>query len=104
MGWIYLLVAGILECFWAIGLKYSDGFTKLWPSVISAALIILSLGLLSLAMRTIPVGTAYAVWSGIGAALLACYGILFAGEPTGAMRLVCIAMIIGAVIGLKLFS
>lgn len=104
MGWIYLLVAGILECFWAIGLKYSDGFTKLWPSVISAALIILSLGLLSLAMRTIPVGTAYAVWSGIGAALLACYGIFFAGEPTGVMRLLCIAMIILAVIGLKLFA
>lgn len=63
MGWIYLLIAGVLECLWALGLKYSDGFTRLWPSLITAALIVISLGLLSLAMRTIPVGTAYAVWS-----------------------------------------
>jgi len=104
MGWIYLLIAGVLECLWAIGLKYSEGFTRLWPSLITGALIVLSLTLLSLAMRTIPVGTAYAVWSGIGASALAIVGILFMQEPGGLVRLGCIGMIITGVIGLKLFS
>ncbi len=104
MGWIYLLIAGILECLWAIGLKYSDGFTKLWPSLITAVLIVVSLTLLSLAMRTIPVGTAYAVWSGIGASALAVVGITFMQEPGGVIRLMCIGMIIAGVVGLKLFG
>ncbi len=104
MGWIYLLIAGVLECLWAIGLKHSDGFTRLWPSVITAILIVISLGLLSLAMRTIPVGTAYAVWSGIGASALAVVGILFMQEPGGLIRIGCIGMIIAGVIGLKLFA
>jgi len=102
MGWIYLLIAGVLECLWAIGLKYSDGFSRLWPSLITGALIMLSLTLLSLAMRTIPVGTAYAVWSGIGASALAVVGILFMQEPGGLVRIGCIGMIIMGVIGLKL--
>lgn len=104
MGWIYLLIAGVLECLWAIGLKYSDGFTRLWPSLITAVLIVASLTLLSIAMRTIPVGTAYAVWTGIGASVLALSGILFMEEPGGLVRLGCIGMIIAGVIGLKLFS
>ncbi|WP_027855192.1 DMT family transporter [Marinobacterium litorale] len=104
MGWIYLLIAGLLECLWAIGLKYSDGFTRFWPSVITAVLIVVSLTLLSFAMRTIPVGTAYAVWSGIGASALALVGVLFMQEPGGLIRMLCIGMIIGGVVGLKLFG
>jgi len=102
MGWIYLLIAGLLECLWAIGLKYSDGFTRLWPSLITGVLILISLTLLSLAMRTIPVGTAYAVWSGIGASALAVTGILFLQEPGGLIRIGCIGLIILGVVGLKL--
>lgn len=104
MGWIYLLIAGILECLWALGLKYSDGFTRLWPSLITGVLILISLTLLSLAMRTIPVGTAYAVWSGIGASALAVVGIVFMQEPGGLIRMGCIGMIIAGVVGLKLFG
>ena len=104
MGWIYLLIAGILECLWALGLKYSDGFTRLWPSLITGVLILISLVLLSLAMRTIPVGTAYAVWSGIGASALAVVGIVFMQEPGGLIRMGCIGMIIAGVVGLKLFG
>jgi len=102
MGWIYLLIAGVLECAWAIGLKQSDGFTKLWPSLITAALIMASLTLLSLAMRTIPVATAYAVWAGIGAVLLTIVGILWLKEPGGLVRIACIGMIVLGVVGLKL--
>lgn len=101
MAWFYLIVAGVLESLWAVGLKHSEGFTKLWPSLISASLIVISLFLLSLAMRVIPVGTAYAVWTGIGVALLAVYGILFIDEPVHLLRLTCIAMIVIGVIGLK---
>lgn len=104
MGWVYLLIAGVLECFWAIGLKYSDGFTKLWPSLISAGLIILSLTLLSMAMKTIPVGTAYAVWAGIGAVLLTFYGIFFMAESASLIRLACIFCIVAGVAGLKYFT
>lgn len=104
MGWIYLCIAGVLECLWAVGLKYSDGFTRLWPSLISVILIILSLGLLSVAMRTIPVGTAYAVWTGIGAAILASCGILFMDESGSLIRIACIGMIVAGVCGLKLFA
>ncbi|MBN0987314.1 DMT family transporter [Amphritea pacifica] len=104
MGWIYLCIAGVLECLWAVGLKYSDGFTRLWPSLISVILIIVSLGLLSVAMRTIPVGTAYAVWTGIGAAILASCGILFMDESGSLIRIACIGMIVAGVGGLKLFA
>jgi quaternary ammonium compound-resistance protein SugE len=97
-------VAGVLECCWAVGLKHSDGFTKLLPSLISATLIVVSLGLLSMAMRTIPVGTAYAVWSGIGASILAIYGILYMDESSNTLRIICIFMIILGVGGLKLFE
>ncbi|MDO6564508.1 multidrug efflux SMR transporter [Amphritea sp. 1_MG-2023] len=104
MGWIYIFIAGVLECLWAVGLKHSDGFTRLWPSVISIVLIVVSLGLLSLAMRTIPVGTAYAVWTGIGASILATYGILFMDESGSFLRVICIGMIVAGVGGLKLFA
>ena len=104
MGWIYLMIAGLLECCWAVGLKHSNGFTKLWPSAITLVLIAFSLALLSLAMRTIPVGTAYAVWAGIGAAMIAVYGIAFMGEPVNVVRVACILMIIASVAGLKYFA
>ncbi|WP_067866892.1 DMT family transporter [Neptuniibacter marinus] len=104
MGWVYLAIAGLIECGWAIGLKYSDGFTRLWPSVISAVLIVVSLGLLSLAMRTIPVGTAYAAWSGIGAVALASYGIIFLGESGSFVRILCIFLIVTGLAGLKFFE
>lgn len=104
MGWVYLAIAGFFEFFWAIGLKQSDGFSKFWPSVITAVLIVASLFLLSLAMRTIPIGTAYAVWSGIGAALLAIYGITFLNESASLLRIACILMIIGGVAGLKFLA
>jgi len=102
MSWVYLVIAGVLEFLWAIGLKQSDGFTKLWPSIISAILIVVSLALLSLAMRTIPVGTAYAVWSGIGASTLVIFGMVFMNEPISLVRIACLCMIVGGVVGLQL--
>lgn len=104
MGWVYLIAAGILECFWAIGLKYSDGLTKVWPAIISAIIIILSLTLLSWALKTIPIGTAYAVWTGIGASLIAIYGIVFSGESASLLRLACILLIVVGIAGLKYFA
>jgi quaternary ammonium compound-resistance protein SugE len=101
MPWIYLLLAGLLEIGWAIGLKYTDGFTKLWPSVITVLVMALSFGLLSLALRAIPMGTAYAVWTGIGAAGTAAVGMAFLGEPRDIIRIVCLLLIIGGVVGLK---
>jgi quaternary ammonium compound-resistance protein SugE len=101
MAWIYLLLAGLLEIGWAIGLKYTDGFTRLWPSVATAVTMAASFGLLSLALRTIPMGTAYAVWTGIGAAGTAAFGMAFLGESRDVIRLVCLLLIIGGVAGLK---
>lgn len=101
MAWIYLLLAGLLEIGWAIGLKYTDGFTRLWPSVATALTMAASFGLLSLALRTIPMGTAYAVWTGIGAAGTAAFGMLFLGEARDVIRLICLLLIIGGVAGLK---
>jgi len=104
MAWVYLFIAGILECLWAIGLKQSDGFTKFWPSAISAVLIVVSLVLLSIAMRHIPIGTAYAVWTGIGASTLVIVGMVFMNEPASLARIACLCMIVGGVIGLQLVS
>jgi len=101
MPWIYLLLAGLLEIGWAIGLKYTDGFTRLWPSVATALTMAASFGLLSLALRAIPMGTAYAVWTGIGAAGTAAFGMVFLGESRDVIRLVCLLLIIGGVAGLK---
>lgn len=104
MAWIYLGIAGLFECGWAISLKYSDGFTKLWPSLLTVLLLAVSMLLLSLAVRTIPVGSAYAVWTGIGAVGVAVLGMVLFDEPTDAIRLICILLIISGVIGLKVFS
>jgi quaternary ammonium compound-resistance protein SugE len=104
MPWIYLLMAGFLEIGWAVGLKFTHGFTRLWPSVGTAAAMIASMLLLSLAVKTIPVGTAYAVWTGIGAAGTAFLGMLLLGEPRAAARIVCILLIVAGITGLKLFS
>ena len=104
MGWVYLFVAGLFECGWAIGLKYSDGFTKLWPSVYTITAMSVSLLLLALAMRTIPVGTAYAIWTGIGAVGVAILGMVLFGESKGIGRLLSIVLIVAGNVGLKLFS
>lgn len=104
MAWFYLFIAGILECGWAIGLKYTVGFTKPIPSVITAILMILSLWSLSLALKTIPIGTGYAVWTGIGAVGVALFGMFFLGEPKHALRLICLLLIIGGIIGLNLIA
>jgi quaternary ammonium compound-resistance protein SugE len=102
MAWIYLLIAGVLEIFWAISLKYTEGFSKLWPSVSTVAGMIASFYFLAQALKTIPVGTGYAIWTGIGAAGTAILGIILFAEPASALRLLCIALIVAGIIGLKL--
>ena len=102
MAWIHLLIAGVLEIFWAISLKYTDGFSKLWPSVSTVAGMIASFYFLAQALKTIPVGTGYAIWTGIGAAGTAIFGIILFAEPASALRLLCIALIVAGIIGLKL--
>jgi len=104
MAWIYLTVAGLLEIGWAIGLKYTDGFTRLLPSLWTVASMILSIVLLGLALRTLPVGTAYAVWTGIGAIGTAALGIYLFGEPATVARLLCIGLILAGIVGLKLVT
>ena len=104
MAWIYLTVAGFFEIGWAIGLKYTDGFTRLLPSLWTVASMILSIVLLGLALRTLPVGTAYAVWTGIGAIGTAALGIYLFGEPATAARLLCIGLILAGIVGLKLVT
>lgn len=102
--WVYLILAGICEIGWAFGLKYSEGFTKLGVSIITVIVMILSFVLLSQAMKHLPLGTAYAIWTGIGAAGTAILGIVFLNEPRDAIRIFCILMIIAGVVGLKVFS
>ena len=102
MNWFILFVAGLFEIGWAIGLKYTEGFTRLWPSVGTAASMVASVVLLGLAMKTLPVGTAYAVWVGIGAVGTAILGMLLLGEATNIGRLISLALIVAGVIGLKL--
>lgn len=104
MNWMILVLAGLFEIGWAIGLKYTDGFTKLWPTVGTVASMVISLGLLGVAMKTLPVGTAYAVWVGVGAVGTAILGIVLLGEPANAGRMVSLALIIAGIVGLKLFS
>ena len=104
MPWVYLTIAGFFECIWAIGLKYTDGFTRLWPSLLTIAAMAASFLLLSLAMRSIPIGTAYAVWTGIGAAGVAIVGMLLFGEPRELVRLASIGLIVAGIFGLKLAS
>jgi len=104
MAWMYLFVAGLFEIGWAVGLKYTEGFTRLGPSVATVAAMIASFALLARALESIPIGTGYAVWTGIGAAGTAAFGILFLGEARDAGRLLCIALIVAGVVGLKLVS
>lgn len=104
MAWVILLVAGLFEVTWAIGLKYTEGFSRLWPSVFTLVAMVISVVLLSLALRSIPVGTGYAVWTGIGAVGTALLGILLFKEPATAARLVCIGLIVAGIVGLKYFS
>lgn len=104
MAWIILFVAGLLETGWAIGLKYTEGFTKPVPSVLTLVTMAASVVLLSLALRTLPVGTGYAVWTGIGAVGTALLGIVLFGEPASAARLACIGLIVAGIAGLKFVS
>ena len=101
MCWIFLGLAGILEMVWALALKYSDGFSRLWPSVITILALVGSFWLLALAMRQLPVGTAYAVWTGIGATGAVIFGMLFLGEPATLLRVVSLIAVIGGIVGLK---
>lgn len=104
MSWIILFLAGLFEVGWAIGLKYTEGFTRLWPTVGTVASMAISVGLLGLAMRDLPVGTAYAVWTGIGAVGTVILGIVLFGDPANAPRLVCVGLIVAGILGLKLTS
>jgi len=104
MSWILLFVAGLLEVGWAVGLKYTAGFTRLIPSALTLAAMAGSVGLLGLALRSLPLGTAYAVWTGIGTVGTAAFGMIVLGEPAGAARLLCIALIVAGIFGLKLLS
>jgi quaternary ammonium compound-resistance protein SugE len=104
MAWIYLLLAGVFEIGFAIGLKYTEGFTRLWPSAATIVAAAISLWLLTQALRTIPVGTAYAIWTGIGAVGVATLGILLFSDSASPARLGCIALIIAGAVGLKMTS
>jgi quaternary ammonium compound-resistance protein SugE len=104
MAWIVLFVAGLFEIGWAIGLKLTDGFTRLWPTIGTGVSMLLSVVLLGLALKTLPVGTAYAVWTGIGTIGTAILGIVLFGESTAAARLACIALIVAGIVGLKLVT
>ena len=102
MAWLSVFIAGVFEMVWAVGLKYSDGFSRLWPSVLTIGAMMISFWLLSYALKTLPVGTTYAVWTGIGAAGTALLGMLLFGESRDAVRLVCIGLIIVGILGLRL--
>jgi quaternary ammonium compound-resistance protein SugE len=104
MAWFLLVIAGLLEVGWAVGLKYTEGFTKLGPSIATLVCMIVSIVLLATALKTIPVGTGYAVWTGIGAVGTVIAGIVFLNEPAEVKRLACIALILAGIVGLKVFS
>lgn len=104
MAWALLTLAGLFEVGWAIGLKYTQGFTKFWPSVLTVLSMAVSLALLGLSLRTLPVGTAYAVWTGIGAVGTVILGVVLFGEPATAARLACVGLIVAGIVGLKVFG
>jgi len=104
MSWMILVLAGLFEIGWAIGLKYTEGFTRLWPTLGTVAAMVISLGLLGVAMKSLPVGTAYAVWVGVGAVGTAILGIVLLGEPANAGRIVSLGLIVAGIVGLKLAS
>jgi quaternary ammonium compound-resistance protein SugE len=102
MTWLILILAGLLEVGWAVGLKYTAGFTKLLPTVLTLAAMAGSVGMLGLALRTLPLGTAYAIWTGIGTVGTVIFGIIVLDEPASIARVTCIAMIVGGIVGLKI--
>ncbi|CAN7634671.1 quaternary ammonium compound efflux SMR transporter SugE [Bosea sp. LjRoot90] len=104
MAWTYLFFAGLFEIGWAIGLKYTHGFTRLIPTALTVGSMVVSLGLLGLALKSLPLGTAYAIWTGIGTIGTAILGIVLFGEPATALRLACIGLIVAGIVGLKLVS
>ncbi len=104
MAWVYLIIAGLFECGWAIGLKYTEGFTRLTPSILTVVAMAISFWLLSTAMKSIPVGTAYAVWTGIGAVGVAIMGMILFGESRDVLRIISLVLIVSGIIGLKLVS
>jgi len=104
MAWTYLFFAGLFEIGWAIGLKYTHGFSRLAPTALTVASMAVSLGLLGLALKSLPLGTAYAIWTGIGTIGTAILGIILFGEPATALRLACIGLIVAGIVGLKLVS
>ncbi|OAN82153.1 molecular chaperone [Sulfitobacter pontiacus] len=104
MAWFLLVLAGLFEVGWAVGLKYTDGFTRPWPSVLTAASMIVSLVLLGLALRSIPLGTGYAIWTGIGTIGTVIFGIVYFAEPATAARIFCVLLILSGIVGLKLVS
>jgi quaternary ammonium compound-resistance protein SugE len=104
MAWVLLFVAGLFEVGWAVGLKASAGFTRLWPSVFTVLSMVVSLGLLGLSLRSLPLGTAYAVWTGVGAVGTVLVGVLWFGDAATAGRLACVALIVAGIVGLKLTS
>ncbi|MDR3446253.1 MULTISPECIES: quaternary ammonium compound efflux SMR transporter SugE [Dyella] len=104
MPWIYLMFAGLLEVVWAVGLKYTEGFTRLWPSVITGTAMAASVVLLSMALKTLPIGTAYAIWTGIGAVGAVILGIVLFGDSASPLRLACVGLVVLGMVGLKLTS
>lgn len=104
MAWVYLVIAGFLEVAWATAMKFSEGFTRLWPTVAMVVLMLASFGLLSQAMKTLPLGTAYGVWTGIGAVGSVLVGIFFFGESRELVRVLCMILILSGIVGLKLTS
>jgi quaternary ammonium compound-resistance protein SugE len=104
MSWVFLIIAGLFEIVWAIALKYAEGFTQLWPSVIAIVGMIVSVVLLELSLRDLPVGTAYAIWTGIGTVGAAILGMVLFQEPATAIRIGCIGLIVCGIAGLKLFA
>lgn len=104
MSWVILIFAGVLEVGWAVGLKYTVGFTRWWPSVFTLVTMAGSVGLLGLALRQLPLGTAYAVWTGIGTVGTAIAGMIMLGEPAGALRMLSIGLIVAGIVGLKILT
>jgi quaternary ammonium compound-resistance protein SugE len=104
MAWVYLFLAGLFEIGWAVGLKFSNGFTRFWPSAATVVSMALSLALLGLALRSLPLGTAYAVWTGVGTVGAVLLGVFLFAEPADARRLACVGLIVVGIVGLKLLS
>ncbi|MEX2126536.1 MAG: quaternary ammonium compound efflux SMR transporter SugE [Woeseia sp.] len=102
MAWVILVIAGLFEVGWAIGLKYTEGFTRLWPTLWTVSAMMISIGLLGIAMKSLPVGTAYSIWVGVGAVGTVILGIVLLGESANAARLISVGLIIAGIIGLKL--